>query len=397
MKTDPHPRLRPSVAELRGQRLPSAGCLVAVLAGAFACWSGICGGELAAQPGAFPATPSAPPELHCLDGASASRAIVDDTDDQFFARLRHLEIAAMTKTSQRDRSLDEARLFARRYFAGSTRDFTAEEQATLHWLIGEIHRRLEPYHFFLARPWSIMKVQGDLCGGFSFTRGDHIVLGEKNIRKLVQTKREDPAASIRQFGSLLVHERMHVLQRRHAEKFRPLYEQYLGWRYSNVVMLDEFDQKQIANPDGQDENWVVPMPGEPSAELPARAEGATSFWLGTVLANGVEVPRMGADFVNVAVPLVPQPRGGFSMKTDENGHVILIPWTELPQLGRHFPVAMGWDHPHEMSARMCEALMRDRLTSSPARPADDAQHIRELAKLYPSASLAFAWLAENLK
>ena len=77
------------------------------------------------------------------------------------------------------------------------------------------------------------------------------------------------------------------------ELFRPLYEDVFGFRKAKVQIHEWIDRRQVSNPDGTDENWVVHvMRGDTAEPKP--------YWIGTLLLADKPIHTMGRDFSGVA-------------------------------------------------------------------------------------------------
>ena len=289
-------------------------------------------------------------EVEFLSAEKARNVLSDTEYDDFFGKMHHREISAMTGQAVADKDLKSARDFARKYFQEQVAEFQDDEREALEWLAREISNVFsERYNFVAKTPWRFIRVNPRLCSGFSFTRYEAIIIGSP-LKPLVQTYKRNRKQVLGRFGPLLVHEKMHVLQRVHAEKFVPLYEGVLGYKRAMVSIHPWIDQRQIGNPDGQDENWVMPL------ETPA---GTLDFWLGTMLVGDREVYRMGHDFQNVAVQMMPAGDASDAkqdakrrMAVDEAGKPIYRPLTEYPSVMKRLPVRGGHEHPNELSANM---------------------------------------------
>ncbi len=283
------------------------------------------------------------PRIEFLSGAPGQAAILDDSLDNFFGRLRKREIAAMTASPADGKSDDEAREFARAFFAGAVLDFADEEREAIQWIAREVQRRMAPsYPFFSQQPWCFLKVRADLCGSFSFTRGRCIVLSERTYHRLVEAWARDQTEALRRFGPLLVHEQLHVLQRFFPQRFQPLYEDVFGFRRARVAVHDGIDRRQVSNPDGLDEDWIVAIkPTEGVAE---------DYWLCTVLTNDHPVPRMGRDFQGIAVRVKASANGGYEMLLDRTNQPVCRRLDECEEYLTRFPIRSGHDHPNEIAA-----------------------------------------------
>lgn len=282
----------------------------------------------------------------------------------------------MTGAAAGDKTLEQSRLFARDFFGKAVLEFTPEEAAAIrHFvqLLDETHG--ETYPRLIRRPWKFIKTRLDLCGGFSFTRGDSIVFSERTITRFVRTAEKDPTST----GppSLLLHEQLHVLQREKPELFLPLYENVFGFKKTNVTIHPWIDERQVSNPDGADENWLVSIKeaGEKAPKM---------YWMGTILVGDKPIPTMGRDFSGIAVE-VQMSNTGFEMVVDQDGLPRYRELNELPELTDRFPIRGGYDHPNEVAAYLLPNIVNGKHKES-VRNAN-AEKVMQLSK---------KWFHENL-
>lgn len=274
---------------------------------------------------------------------NAARDTITDTSDPFLSRLRKSEIAAMTGSSVAAKTLGDARSFARDFFGGAVLEFTAPEREAVKWYVHQIDQRTaKHFPFFAKQPWSFIKVRADLCGSFSFTRSRSIVLSERTYSRMVSARRDQPDQALRKFAPLLLHEQLHVLQRSFPERFHPLYEQVFGFRRASVQIDDWIDSRQVSNPDGTDEDWVFPTN--------SKANATSNYWLGTILVGDKPIPRMGQDFLGIAVLVEQQSDESFTMPLGDSGRPTYRRLEDCPEIMARFPIAGGHDHPNEIAA-----------------------------------------------
>ena len=290
----------------------------------------------------------APLEVPTVEFATVEEAagvLAGPPDDLFFARLYPREAAAMTGAPRGDKTIEESREAARAVFADSALAFTQEEEAGLRAAVERLHRKFGAlYPQLINRPWKIVKTKPDLCGGFSFTRGHSIVLAESTIERMLKpgpTETERKMAELR-LESLLVHEQMHVLQRADPNHFLPLYKSVFHFRPANVNVHPWIDERQVTNPDGVDDNWLVETSGDDGQK--------TRWWIGTILSGEKELHVMGKDFLSVAVPLEELDDDTWKMVTNDDGVPAWQSLEEVREFTSRLPIPGGYDHPNEVAA-----------------------------------------------
>ena len=175
---------------------------------------------------------------------------------------------------------------------------------------------------------------------------------------------------------------MHVLQRQSPELFKPLYETLFRFRAAKVIVHPWIDERQVTNPDGLSDDWVlqIPIPTETSS----LSDQADAYWVGTILLEDKPLHAMGRDFVGIAAPLRKRPDNSFEMLVGEDGLPEFTRLNELTAVTSRLPIPAGYDHPNEVAAYLFTAITHG-ASSTPSTP--------EAAAVLEQAS---RWFKENL-
>ena len=282
------------------------------------------------------------PAIAFLSLADARRELLGEEDDLFFASLFPREAAAMTATPRGEKTTEESRVAARAVFSNSVLEFDEAERAMLTAVVESIAEQFgATYPLLVDRPWKFIKTKRDLCGGFSFTRGDCIVLSESTLAQALRLPRK-PSGTVTRVESLLLHEQMHVLERRHPELFVPLFEKIFGFQAATVQVHPWIDERQVTNPDGISDDWVISITGPD--------DKTKRYWLGTILLGDKPLHTMGRDFTSVAVPVTEQADGSFEMSVNTDNRPDYRELSEVSQFTSRLPIPGGFDHPNEVAA-----------------------------------------------
>jgi len=275
-------------------------------------------------------------------------AILDETFEPFFKNLQLKEIAAFTQTDIFDKSLAEARAFARGYFSNSVIAFNDNEERALIWLVNEVNTILidNGLSFMAHHPWSFIKVNDSLCGGFARTRGTYIILSEKHLSHLTNKWSENMTEETKsdiivRMGSLIVHEQLHSIQRTFPSKFEELYHNQWGFQKAIVLNDESLILNQLSNPDAPVANWLVPNPDSDTL----------FYWVRTLLRESEGIPEMGADFIDKVFE-VKLKDGKYYLQTGSDGYPVWFSLNDFTMYKNRFPVTRGLDHPNEISAYM---------------------------------------------
>lgn len=279
------------------------------------------------------------PPVNFLSTELAAKAMIDDSDEPFFARLFPREAAAMTATPRGDKSIEDSQLAARVIFHNSVLEFKPDEIAAIRGVVESLVNQFgDEYPLLIRRPWTFIKTKRDLCGGFSFTRGECIVLSESTLRGIVELTKK-PTAKMAE--KLLLHEQIHVLERIKPDLFLPLFRDIFLIKPATVVVHPWIDERQVTNPDGISDDWIV----EKTVD-----EKTDRFWIGTILAEDKPLHVMGRDFSSIAIKVTQNEAGKYEMAVDEEGLPDYVESRDVPNLSSRLPVRSGYDHPNEVAA-----------------------------------------------
>lgn len=295
------------------------------------------------------ASPMVRPHVRCLDLASARAAMLDESFEPFFGRLQPRELAAFFGRAPQASTLAGQRDEARQVFRDSARAFTDEERAALTWLTEGLCSRLRGSYPLLAeQPWDFLKFADELCSGFSHTRGLSILFAERTVARAVALHQGgDLELALRSMGPLFVHEQMHVLERCYPRRFAELHTTALGFLHGAVDDHPWLRARQVSNPDALSANWLIPLDEGGERSL---------WWPRTLLRDGPQVPRLGADFLEVAVRVRERDQG-YEVVVDAAGVPVQRPLTELSAFLDRFPIRTGKDHPNEVAAYLMEQVL----------------------------------------
>lgn len=142
-------------------------------------------------------------------------------------------------------------------------EFTKKEKQYLKYLV---HFTLKHCNWRLSfirhhfKEWKFMKVSNLCESGLPHTIHNTIVFSQDVIDKiifLIQHQKWD--ILIKHYGSLLLHEQIHIWQKKSPNTFYKLYTQKWNYVYNkkfNTIIEQYTKEKQRLNPDGLDTNWA---------------------------------------------------------------------------------------------------------------------------------------------
>lgn len=103
----------------------------------------------------------------------------------------------------------------------SIQEFTNEQQTIIHLLIQKLFQSLWNWNYFFRYiDWNFMLTDSNIEHGLPYTINDTIVLSMKLLQNSSNTI---------QLANILIHERIHILQKCSTLKFEQLYQNYWHW------------------------------------------------------------------------------------------------------------------------------------------------------------------------
>lgn len=312
--------------------------------------------------------------VELLTQETGGQALAGSANDPFMAKLFPREVAAMTGVARGHKSVAESRQFAQAFFRDAVLEFTDAEAKVINSIVTSLNSRFgDQYPLLIRRSWRFIKTRKDLCGGFSFTRGNCIAISEPTIDSIAKAF-VDPNSQER--GEVLfLHEQMHVLQRERPELFSSLYQDVCGFRPARVNVSSWVNERQVTNPDGLNDNWVFDINVNDQTK---------TYWIGTILRGDKPLHRMGRDFHTIAVQ-VRATDSGFSMADEANVATTLTPLAEMTEITTRLPLPPSYDHVNEVGAYLFTSITHNR----PQRPRPLSQRA---AEVFERSKL---WFAKN--
>jgi hypothetical protein len=322
------------------------------------------------------------PDVRFLDTALARLTIVDDRADPYFAFLQPVEMAAKLGTPAAGRTLGAQRAEMQRQYQAAVLEFTAEEQEALRGFVTRLQPWLREYPALAQLPWRFVKVAEHVEGGLPHTRGDAIVLPADTVEDLVRLRaRFCETESLARAARLLIHEQLHVLQRRDPARFESLYAEVYGFeRVAPIALPAALRAQQVSNPDGQGCCWIYPL-----------REGAGQRYLLPLLAFAARdgIARMPRDFRQLAVE-VERVAGRAQLRHDAHGAVRVTDLRLYSDYTAAFPMTPLVFHPHEIAA---EAIAKMVVFDHVGATRWDEAQVARLDKTYAPLR---AWAQVNL-
>lgn len=262
--------------------------------------------------------------------AEAQEQIVDETWEPYITgatddMLRFsIGLAADDPLPQQPQT---RRRFAEQKYTDKVLDFTAGEKTLLTGMVQRLQALIGSSWPGVPRlPWHFVKVDGTFCKGMAHTRGLSIFLSGRYLEKM---------SSDANFGlKLLLHEKLHIIQRLNRKSFKPLYQAY-GF---SPVTLKKGELKRLnaaQNPDALNVAWAI------------RSGDALTLLI-TTLARDTEGS---IQFREEYRTLEKHPDGCWTIGAVREKDKPFQHWHAS------FPFRVGHDHPNEVSAYLSGLLL----------------------------------------
>ena len=155
------------------------------------------------------------------------------------------------------------------FYNNNILEFTKDEKDkiifTIHLTLKNINPKISKNiinNYF--KNWNILKVSNLFEDKLPHTIHNVIILPQDFItllKKINENQNENQNILIKEIGSTLLHEQIHIWQRLHPKLFNTLYVKYWNFKKGPCNIINNILEKennifQRKNPDGLDENWL---------------------------------------------------------------------------------------------------------------------------------------------
>jgi hypothetical protein len=193
-----------------------------------------------------------------------------------------------------------------------------------------------------------------------------------------------PEAAMARMGAVLVHEKLHVLQRAEPKRFEDLYRNMWGFEKAKAIEGSEALKPQwIVNPDGPDVNWVMPIKEE---DQPVR------YVWPLILLGGGDHPTLNQIHMSAITVKKAAGDGTFAVELDDAGKPVAKDLlNDDGYRAKFFPSTYIY-HPNEAAADLfSRVVVMDHFGGKAAlREVQDADKIEGALEIYRK------WFKEHL-
>ena len=184
-----------------------------------------------------------------------------------------------------------------KYYCDNIIEFNNLEKKLIKWVVDGMMDKIPKHLQFIIKNLKFAKYQDHIENGFPHTNSNIIFFTGSFISPLVKLYNEnDLDEAISQIGFVIIHEAVHIWQRKEPKIFLDLYNNY--WNFVNVDKIynvEYLDKLKRYNPDGVDTNWIFKIKGKYIYILSIYLENAKN--IGDVKFIGIYVEKNGEKFV----------------------------------------------------------------------------------------------------
>ena len=191
------------------------------------------------------------------------------------------------------------------YYIEALLDWNNSEEKLLNWLLTGLIKKTPKRYLFLYKNVTIAKYKDNIEVGFPHTNKNTIFLTSKFVNLILPFfNNENIDMAILEIGSVIVHECVHIYQRRDPSFFNELYVKLGFKKNKKIINLKRYANKNRYNPDGLDLNWTY-FDNDTNEEyvlLSIYNENATN--ISHVNLVGIYLERLGKDPIIPPIPKI---------------------------------------------------------------------------------------------
>lgn len=188
----------------------------------------------------------------------------------------------------------------KRHYKTALLDWQIHDKKIMNWLFEIVIQKIPKQYLFLFSNIKIAKFSDGIEKDFPHTNKDTIFITNKFIETILSYyNNKDSEGAIKQIGSVLIHECIHIWQRRDPDFFIELYKLW-GFRYSRrIYNFNKIIKNSRYNPDGVELTWIYTSPDKSITILPGALYTDNAKTIGDVNLVGIRCEWIGN---NPAIP-----------------------------------------------------------------------------------------------
>ena len=161
-----------------------------------------------------------------------------------------------TKLDRKYRNIESDKSL-KSHYKSKLEDWTSTEKQLLKWILDDMKTRIDKNYRFIFSGINISKYRNSVENGFPHTNSDTIFLTSNFVNQLLPFYNiKDTDGAIRLVGSIIIHECIHIWQRKEPKFFDELYK---SWKFKLVKKINNYNKlskRSRYNPDGLELKWV---------------------------------------------------------------------------------------------------------------------------------------------
>ena len=179
-------------------------------------------------------------------------------------------------------------------------DWQIHDKKIMYWLLEIVRQQIPEQYWFLFSNIKIAKFSDGIENDFPHTNKDTIFITNKFIEAILSYyNKKDYEGAIKQIGLVLIHECIHIWQRRDPDFFIELYKLW-GFRYyKRCYNFKKIKHNSRYNPDGVELTWIYTSPDKSITIIPGALYKNTAKTIGDVNLVGIRCEWIGN---NPAIP-----------------------------------------------------------------------------------------------
>ena len=145
-----------------------------------------------------------------------------------------------------------------KYYCEHLLEYSDLEKKLINWVVDGMRERIPKHLQFIINNLKFAKFQNHIDNGYPHTNSDIIFFTESYIAKLLYYyNNNDVEPAIKDIGAVIIHEAVHVWQRKDSKVFIDLFTNY--WNFEKISKMyngEWLESLNRYNPDGVDTNWI---------------------------------------------------------------------------------------------------------------------------------------------
>ena len=179
------------------------------------------------------------------------------------------------------------------HYINKLEDWSGSEKQLVTWLNDALIDKTPDDYKFIYNNVNFAKFHNDVENGFPHTNGDTIFVSSKFVSNILPFFNENNInKAIDVIGSVIIHECIHIWQRRDPEFFNNLYKSWNFAQYNTIYNLNKIRKKSRYNPDGVKINWIFRCDKEKRDILPMAVYRDDALTIGDVNLIGVYCEKL---------------------------------------------------------------------------------------------------------